>query len=131
MILSCHGASRHSLEAQPRSPVIALSLLLCQLPVIIMYHLLPDQLGFLLRREEALFAGNSGLAGQCAALARHTVYQDPQTGAGRRLDRAESPLFYKGNFFRKPSNQEKKKTTKFRTYVKSLSPFLPCTLIWT
>ena len=110
MILSCHGASRHSLEAQPRSPVIALSLLLCQLPVIIMYHLLPDQLGFLLRREEALFAGNSGLAGQCAALARHTVYQDPQTGAGRRLDRAESPLFYKGDFFRKPSNQEKKKT---------------------
>ena len=25
----------------------------------------------------------------------------------------------------------KKKTAKFRTYVKTLSPYLPCTLIWT
>ena len=83
-----------------------------------MYHLLPDQLGFLLRREEALFAGNSGLAGQCAALARHTVYQDPQTGAGRRLDRAESPLFIKeissGNLPTRRKRKRKKKKKRFR-----------------
>ena len=62
-----------------------------------MYHLIPDHLGFLLKREESLFEGNSSLGSQCAALARHTVYQEPRGEAAK-------------GWARKTNHQEKKKT---------------------
>ena len=51
-----------------------------------MYHLIPDHLGFLLKREESLFDGNSRIGSQCAALARHTVHQKPKSEVSKGYD---------------------------------------------
>ena len=80
VILSCHGATLYS---QPQWLLSVFSSDSSQLSAPVMYHLIPDHLGFLLKREESLFEGNSSLGSQCAALARHTVYQEPKTGAAK------------------------------------------------
>ena len=57
------------------------SLVWAQSSLRAMYSLIPDHLGFLLKREEAKHEVDSKLASHCAALARHTVHVQPRTEA--------------------------------------------------
>ena len=82
----------------------------------------------LLWAESACLHRLSQILGHCLKH-NNNVLKASMPGPGKKIFVIMQEVVFVLNF-----NKEaypKKKTAKFRTHVKTLSPYLPCTLIWT